>query len=303
MRHFVFFLAFLIFSLSVGCDKFTGDFRFTPDADGLQYSKSTVDFDNTYNNIVSTLENNPNIGIVAQVDHTANAASVDFDLRKTRLVLFGNPNLGTPLMQANQLAGIDLPQKMMVFEKHGKTFITYNSVTYLSNRHSLGGVATLDRIAMALNNIASNASGAPVEENASEVQSGEGIVTIESANDFQTTYDKLRSSIEKNENLRLVIELDHQANAARVGLELRPTRLLVFGNPNLGTPLMQESETMAIDLPQKMLVWENAESQVFVTYNDPEYVAERHGITNQNDILTTIAGALNNLATNAASSE
>ena len=95
--------------------------------------------------------------------------------------------------------------------------------------------------------------------------------------------------------------MNHHKNAANVGLELRPTSLLVFGNPNLGSPLMQESSTTAIDLPQKMLVWENAEGVVYISYNSPEYLASRHNIKDNTAIIAKISGALHKLSSNAAS--
>jgi uncharacterized protein (DUF302 family) len=79
-------------------------------------------------------------------------------------------------------------------------------------------------------------------------------------------------------------------------MELPPTTLLIFGNPRLGTPLMQASRSVAIDLPQKMLVWED-EGEVMVSYNDPQYLAARHGIEGKEEILETISNALENLAT------
>ena len=97
--------------------------------------------------------------------------------------------------------------------------------------------------------------------------------------------------------------VDHAANAETVDRSLRPTRLLVFGNPDLGTPLMEASPTTAIDLPQKMLVWADSTGQVRLAYNDPQYLAERHGISGRDDALRTIGGALRKPARGATASE
>ncbi len=88
----------------------------------------------------------------------------------------------------------------------------------------------------------------------------------------------------RNEALQLVEQLDHSANARNVDLELNLTRLLIFGNPNAGTPLMQSAQTIGIDLPQKMLVFQDAKGLVTIAYNDTAYLAERHGITGQDEI-------------------
>ena len=131
---------------------------------------------------------------------------------------------------------------------------------------------------------------------AGSVQPMEGIIIKSSQNSIDDTYTKLINAINNNENLRLIRELDHSANAASVNLELNPTRLVIFGNPNLGTPLMQSAQTIGIDLPQKILVYENDNGKVNVAYNDPNFLATRHSITANEDILTTISNALNNLS-------
>lgn len=117
-------------------------------------------------------------------------------------------------------------------------------------------------------------------------------MTAESAVSFEETYDRLRSAIEDNGNLRILATVDHGANAAGADQELPPTRLILFGNPALGTPLMRSARTTAIDLPQKLLVWADGDGRVFITYNDPAYLQRRHGIEGRDEILATIAGAL-----------
>ena len=102
--------------------------------------------------------------------------------------------------------------------------------------------------------------------------------------------------------LRLIAEVDHSANADDIGETLRPTRLVIFGNPVLGTPLMQAQRTIGIDLPQKMLVYENANGAVIIAYNEPTFLAARHGITGAEGTLSLISGALAGLANGAASS-
>ncbi len=124
---------------------------------------------------------------------------------------------------------------------------------------------------------------------------GAGLVSQKSANSFDATYAKLRAAIAGNPALTIIAEVDHAEGATKAGLSLRPTKLLIFGNPDLGTPLMQSSATTGIDLPQKFLVYQEG-TEVFVVYNDPKYLAERHGITGQDAELEKIAGALQKLS-------
>ena len=127
------------------------------------------------------------------------------------------------------------------------------------------------------------------------------LTTIISQNDFETTCNKVKSIIEANENLKLIAELAHHGNAARVGLDLRPTHLFLFGNPKMGTPLMKESQTIAIDLPQKILVWNDESNNTNISYNTPSYLAERHGIANNQQIIEKVATALKGITEKAAS--
>jgi uncharacterized protein (DUF302 family) len=270
---------------------------------GLQYSISDLSNLETYNAIVIALEENENIGIVAQVNHSMNAQNAGLMLRETRTVLFGNPNLGTPLMQENQLAGLDLPQKIAVYTTAtDEVFAVYNSVDYLAARHGLTS-PSLSTISNALETLTTSATQNEVFAVGTNLPlAGQGIITVQSTQDFDSTYDSLVQAIEGNTNLILVAELDHKANAESVGMSLNPTRLVIFGNPDLGTPLMQSSQSVSIDLPQKMLVWEDDNGDVFISYNDPAYLAERHAIFDRNEQLEMISTALANLA-NAADGE
>ena len=266
---------------------------------GLSYVK--VDGGNLttrYNNLITNLNNNANVGIVAQVDHQANAGMVNLELRPTRVVLFGNPRLGTPLMQANQQAGLDLPQKMLFYEtEDGGTVVAYNNTDYLARRHGVDTVSTLATMAGALSMLASAGGTDSVTVNSVNVTRGQGIIVKQSAFDIDSTYDNLIGALTANANLRIIAQLDHQANAGRVNLELRPTRLVVFGNPNLGTPLMQQEQSIGIDLPQKMLVYEDADGNTQVAYNDIDFLIDRHDFGGTPEQVATIKGALDMIST------
>lgn len=269
-----------------------------PNVLGMDYTRSKVSVDETYAALRGTLEANPNISIVAEVDHQANAASVDLMLNPTKIIFFGNPNLGTPLMQKNQLAGLDLPQKIVVYQNNGEeVYAAFNNTTYLSTRHGLDGVETLPMIQGALTNLSTGASQDTIvgaENSMAELE--EGIITKTVNGSCDDAYSRLRAAIENNPALKIIAELNHQANAAKVDMELNPTRIIIFGNPNLGTPLMQNAQTTALDLPQKMLVWTDGEGVAHVSYNDPAFLVKRHGITENEEVLQTVTGALDKLS-------
>jgi len=127
-----------------------------------------------------------------------------------------------------------------------------------------------------------------------------GIIIKSSSNTIDSTYNTLKKLISSNPNLTIIAELDHQDNAASVDLTLSPTRIILFGNPKLGTPLMQESQVTGIDLPQKILVFQEPTGEVKIAYNDPEYLKSRHGLTKQDKILSTMSTALDKLTESAS---
>ncbi len=121
-----------------------------------------------------------------------------------------------------------------------------------------------------------------------------GIISKISQHSFAETYEKLRHTISNNPNLKIILELDHQANAKSVDLTLPATRIIMFGNPKLGTPLMNSGKFTGLDLPQKILVAER-DGEVSVSYNDPYYLQERHQIEGQEGVLQKVAMALDKI--------
>jgi uncharacterized protein (DUF302 family) len=128
----------------------------------------------------------------------------------------------------------------------------------------------------------------------------DGMVSVESAYSVAETADKFESIIKKK-SLTLFARIDHQKNASGVDLELRPTELIIFGNPKVGTPLMQCSQTVAIDLPQKVLIWKDEKSKVWLSYNSPNYLKERHNIEGCDPVINKISNVLKALTGAVAS--
>jgi uncharacterized protein (DUF302 family) len=103
----------------------------------------------------------------------------------------------------------------------------------------------------------------------------DGLVTLKSAHDVATTLARLTAALDAK-GVSVFARIDHAAGARSAGLALRPTTLMIFGNPAAGTPLMQAAQTAGIDLPLKALVWQDADGAVHLTYNDPMWIAARH---------------------------
>ena len=109
------------------------------------------------------------------------------------------------------------------------------------------------------------------------VQNEEGIVKIPSHHSVDETVDKLKTIL-KSKGVTLFALVDHGGEAEKMGLKMPPTKLLIFGSPKAGTPLMLASPSAALDLPLKILVAEDSERKVWISYNSPEYLKERHGL-------------------------
>ncbi len=132
----------------------------------------------------------------------------------------------------------------------------------------------------------------------SPASADEGLISIRSSHDVKRTADRLENVL-KEKGMTVFIRINHAAGAQKVGKKLRPTELVIFGNPKVGTPLMQCSQSVAIDLPQKALIWQDETGQVWLTYNDPKYLASRHSIKECGEVIKKIEKALGNFAKTA----
>jgi uncharacterized protein (DUF302 family) len=119
------------------------------------------------------------------------------------------------------------------------------------------------------------------------VSSDNGLIHLDSKHSVDETLQRLQALLQEK-NVKVFALIDHSGEAAKAGLAMRPTKLLIFGNPKGGTPLMQAAPTAAIDLPLKALVWEDVDGNVKLTYNDPAFLQQRHNIPAE--LVPNIAG-------------
>jgi uncharacterized protein (DUF302 family) len=129
----------------------------------------------------------------------------------------------------------------------------------------------------------------------------DGLVTKKSNYSVTVTLDRLEAAL-KSKGIAVALRWKHDEKAKAVDIPLRPTELLMFGNPKLGSHMFTSNQTAGIDLPLKALAWQDEKGDVYLTYNDPNYIAKRHHITDRAEILKKMSGALNNLS-NAATGQ
>jgi len=134
---------------------------------------------------------------------------------------------------------------------------------------------------------------------ANNAQATESVISVESHHNAKETADKFVSVLEQK-GLTLFTRIDHQKNAAGVDLKIRETEVIIFGNPKVGTPLIQCNQLAAIDLPQKVLVWTDSDNKVWLTYNNPEYLKERHDLKGCDETVMKISQVLGGLTKVAA---
>jgi len=131
----------------------------------------------------------------------------------------------------------------------------------------------------------------------------DGLITVKSSYGAKETRERLEAEV-KAKGLTVFAHVDHGAGATAAGLPLRPTDLLIFGNARGGTPLMQAAQTIGIDLPLKALVWQDEAGGTFLSYNDPAWLAQRHGLGKDvQPAVDTLSGALRALAKAATGSQ
>ena len=126
-----------------------------------------------------------------------------------------------------------------------------------------------------------------------------GLTSIASSFSPAQTVDRVEDAI-REKDFMIFSRIDHAAGARDAGLELRPITLIIFGNARGGTPLMQAGQTAGIDLPLKVLVWEDIAGKTWISYNEPSWIAQRHGLTNVDPVVNKMTALLSAVASKAA---
>lgn len=133
----------------------------------------------------------------------------------------------------------------------------------------------------------------------SSLFAADGLISIKSDFDVKTTADRLEKILNEK-GMTVFARIDHALGAKKTGQELRPTELVIFGNPKVGTPLMKCAQTIAIDLPQKAVIWQDKAGSVWIGYNDPDYLVKRHSLTGCEKVINKVKKALATFTKKAA---
>jgi uncharacterized protein (DUF302 family) len=123
----------------------------------------------------------------------------------------------------------------------------------------------------------------------------DGVINVKSEYGVSETTDRLIEVLNKK-GMTIFNRVKHSEGASSVGIELRDTELVIFGNPKVGSPLMQCQQSVAIDLPQKALIWKDEQNHVWISYNDPYYLVKRHSVLGCEEVIEKISKALAGIA-------
>lgn len=125
-------------------------------------------------------------------------------------------------------------------------------------------------------------------------EAADGLINVQSTFTVTETADRMENVL-KEKGMTVFNRIKHSENAQKVGLKLNDTELIIFGNPKVGTPLMKCQQSVAIDLPQKALIWEDDNDAVWISYNNPKYLEKRHNISGCEEVISKIEKALVNI--------
>jgi len=237
--------------------------------------------------IRTTLENQ-GFEIVAIIDHQAGARSVDLALRPTQVILFRQARSDSALLRRTPLAALDLPHKFLVYEdENGEIQLRTNLPGFLIDRHD---VPVFDGLVLKLERALAQFG-----------RSDNGVRLVSSSQSVDRTVTALLEIL-KVRGFRIPAVMKFNERHHRFGRNPRDLQLIIFGNPQVGTPLMQNNQAIGLDLPQKFLVFEDRKRQVFIAFNDPRFLAQKHHLQRDRDPgdldvrLMNIANALQGLA-------
>ena len=131
------------------------------------------------------------------------------------------------------------------------------------------------------------------------VAASDGVINVPSTFNVKKTADRMENVL-KEKGMTIFNRIQHSEAAGKVGVELRDTELIIFGNPKVGSPLMKCQQMVAVDLPQKALIWKDDSAKVWISYNDPRYLEKRHNISGCEEVIAKIEKALAGITRSAS---
>jgi uncharacterized protein (DUF302 family) len=219
---------------------------------------------------------------IVEIDHSRLGAEAGSVMPPARVLIFSDAKLDAELMMQNPLVAIDLPLRILAYESvsGGEGRVVYNSFAYLRSRYGLGESPELQ--ARYDSSIAEALQGIEADQVAafpSDTMQPDGITTIDSPFDLETTVRRLSAAIDAQDDTVWFGKVDFQARAKALGIDIAPAMMLLFGGPAPGAKAMAKAPTLGLDaFCQKLLVWQDEAGAVKASFNDLLALAERQGV-------------------------
>lgn len=269
-----FILSALVVALFISCS--SDDRALTyPNTPGLAYVESEFEFRDTYSALRAKIQQS-DYQIYKEIDFKEYAESYRRRSREAKMILFSNPSLEALLIQDTPEIGIEFPSRMLTFEDRDKyVLVAYNNIEYLSRMYSLNNMGAVQNMESSMSQIASTVSGNMTLKNETAF-AGINTITASSSRSFNQVYNYLRNAIADNPEMNLIADVDHQLNALSVGMNIRANRVLLFTTGELEANMVDRHQLSTIDLPLRILVWEDENNRVKVSYTNLNTLKDRH---------------------------
>jgi uncharacterized protein (DUF302 family) len=258
--------------------------------------------DELFEKIDSNVAKEASLHKVFEIDHSRLGAQEESHMPPARVLMFSDKKLESELLKRNQLVGIDLPLRILAFESvpNGPSKITYNSYDYLASRYSLSSSGiTRDLFEKSMFLALSGINPANMATFSQDQMQPDGIVTLDSPFDFKETVSRILRAINSQNDTIIFGSIDFQSQVQEFGVDIPPTKLILFGGPSPGAKAMRNAPTLGLDaFCQKLLVWEDDQQVVHISFNDLLRVAERQDV-GKSIPLRVIAFRLKQTFTNA----
>jgi len=238
--------------------------------------------DELFEKIVNNVAKEPSLQKVLEIDHSRLGAQEESHMPPAKVLMFSDKKLQSVLLKRNQLVGIDLPLRILAYElvPNGPSKIIYNNYDYLASRYgfSPSGV-TRDLFENSMSLALSGINPEKMATFSQDQMQPDGIVTLESPFDFNETHSRVLEAINSQNDTIIFGTIDFQVQVQDFGVDIPPTKLILFGGPSPGAKAMRNAPTLGLDaFCQKLLVWEDDQQVVHLSFNDLLRVAERQDV-------------------------
>jgi len=245
-------------------------------SDGMYYN-TVQNLDKALTNFKRFLGTNRGLEIYANIDHQENARKVEMALAENQVFFFDNPRFSAPLIQENPLLGLEFPTRVAFCKKGENALVFSRSTAWFKQRYGLKFSPAFQSYSNLTKAFIKQASRADVvEEEAITLSKHQGIEMVKSKLGFKETVEGISQVLDQNEKIFKILSFNFQEKAKVTNYKLEPLHLFIFGNPEIGTQLMQKSPNFSIDLPLKILVRETSDGEVMLYYNDMNFLADIH---------------------------